>query len=301
MRLFSRFRFVSAIGLEIVSGEIRVVQLRKKLSKISVEKEGIGYFPAEAIQDGKIKEPEKIIRSLRQLVEKWDLKKIPTIITLPHHCVMSKQLTFPIYLKEDECEAEIAEQLNQYLPGMDEALGFDFVVVDKSGDEQQKILLFAVRQSQLDAYVAVANESGFHVSAVDVDTYALTRAIQWELGLTQDPLRFLGLLCFHPIPQFILLKNHEIIFTQTVLIDFEASDVVATLMRQIKSLIQMRSLSMADLDVLILVGNSPLDEIRFKKESEINVMWVKKFQKINLDVMQLSVSVGLALKGICND
>jgi hypothetical protein len=279
------------IGLDIAVGEVRLMQVQNKgLSEVRIKKWGREHFSNEAIVDGRIKEPEQVIAALKRLTRRLGIKTSKVTIALPHACVISKRLKLPSCLSEAECEAEINEHLSQYLPDIRDELCFDFMALDKKEDWQE-LFLFATRRSQLEAYVNVAHKAGLSVGRVDIDVYALMRAVKWCLNINEC----LAVLPFHQGIQLILANNNEVVFSQVLLTN--GLEAGLKLIQEIKSIFKMRSIVTEKITKIILVGESPLKLEELEESFSVSVIRFELFERLPAVSSAFLASFGLALQG----
>ena len=171
------FNSPSLVGLDIQPDEICLLQARRGKRKIQIEKYAFTELPVGAVVNGNINQFDTVCLAIKKLVRETGTAKCETAIALPSCCVMTKRIQLPAYLRNNECEAEIRENLPRYLPEIADDLCFDFVSVSEQA-ALQDILLVVARRRHLDLYATIVREAGLHVTRVDVDYYALLRALK---------------------------------------------------------------------------------------------------------------------------
>ncbi len=75
-------------------------------------------FATRAIIEGKIKQLPVVNQSICQVVQMADAVGSAVTIALSAQSVMSKRIKLPVVLQEEECEIEISNRLQHYLPGL---------------------------------------------------------------------------------------------------------------------------------------------------------------------------------------
>lgn len=300
--LFTLFQ-KTMVGVSIDSDQICITQLRWLKQKVKVEKFALVDLPIGVVFEGKIKQPKLVISILAQLIDQLQLQRYPAAIALPLNSVITKRIKLPIELNEEECELAIDTQLPQYFPGMQDPLCHSFALLPTQETENHDILLASARAEQLNEYVSVVNQAGLIVKIVDIDCYALARAVR---RVSQEEV--IAILCFNQKEAlFIILQNEEVIFSQSWLVES-----LQKLMQQIKQAIQLVSLShpYSTIKGFILAGNIPYLSSStefFQDELMLPVINVTPFvdmefsenidqQKLNRLFFRSWISCGLALR-----
>jgi type IV pilus assembly protein PilM len=219
MPLF-RARHSSLVGLDINPDEIRLLQLNHHQGQWSVENVASIELPAQAIVDGHIKQFDLVQEGLSSLVRNTKTRGAPAAIALPATLVMTQRIKLAAELTADECEAEISENLARYLPITAEELCFDFVNLPVIESTTQEILLIASRQEPLNTYVRLVSAAGLKLRLVDVDSYALLRAVSLSLATVADEI--VAVIDVNDgMSRFMVFQTQHIIFSHY----WEAADL----------------------------------------------------------------------------
>ena len=173
MSLFRR-KHSAALGLDINAEGIRLLHLGKHDQTWVIKDYAAMPLPATAIVAGKIQQFASIQQVLKQLVESMHLRGYAVALALPGNTVISQRIALAPQLPLKEYEIAISANLSRYFPGVQEALCFDFMPLDPA---YQEVLLVAARQGLLASYLALVQGAGLKVKLVDVDYFALLRAV----------------------------------------------------------------------------------------------------------------------------
>ncbi len=179
-----RFWPQSLFGLDIQAEEIRLLQLQGTRRKKRIKHALSRNLPLGAVIDGKIQEPEIVSDCLQELVRHNKLQAFGVAIALPIQCVVSQRISVAKGLHEAELEAEVVSHLSHCMPGVAAGLCYDHVIVGSQDDMQDDVFLVATSFENLNTPLAVVQNAGLKVQVVDVDKYALDRAI--KLIIEQD-------------------------------------------------------------------------------------------------------------------
>jgi type IV pilus assembly protein PilM len=166
--LFSRIKKTLQVGLALHQDRISMVKLSRSRQINSLEAFAIASFK----KDGN----EELLHIIKKLVNEMRAENVCVAMALAASNVINKRIRLPSCLTEAEREADIASNLNHYFPGVNESLNVDFVSVD-CHKEEDDLLLVAARREQVNAAVTMAEQAKLRVRVIDVDVYAIARAM----------------------------------------------------------------------------------------------------------------------------
>jgi type IV pilus assembly protein PilM len=204
----NQFPFTSqiTIGLDIQVDAIRLLQLKKSRRQSEILHTAKLSLPQGLFSEGKINDWQLLTSLLAEQVENLGWQNLPTVIGLPAHLVRMQRLSLPAGLSAAEIEADIFLQLQQEMPGLSEPLAIDFSFLSAKEPDVLEVLYTAVREHYLAAYLQCLAVSGLNVKIVDVDCYALKRA------LTSENLPILHVKKHDS--EFMVFDQHSLIFHQ---------------------------------------------------------------------------------------
>lgn len=161
------------VGIDICAREIRLLQLKKRRREFSVVTSVAAPLPAGVVEDGKIKQLESAQAALKKLVAAAAMQGAPAAMALPGSAVISKRVIVP----KSVLRAVSTEHFQQYFPGVHDALCFDYTLVNEVEKNFAEIALLAARLTSLNQYLLLAEYADLNIKIIDVDTYALARAV----------------------------------------------------------------------------------------------------------------------------
>ncbi|PYC26096.1 type IV pilus biogenesis protein PilM [Pseudomonas mosselii] len=185
----------SLLGVEIASGSIRMLHLHRQRGGWRVQGWAQERFepalPGCAVSD----EAEGLVMGLRRAHVQCRTRQFRVALALPASQVICKVCRLPAGLADLEVEAAVLAQAEQLFPFPLEDLALDFWVQGVCADDpgQFEVLVVACRQSQLDPLERVFSRAGLQLEAVEVDSFALRRAL-----LPEVPARGAVLLQLEP-------------------------------------------------------------------------------------------------------
>ncbi len=162
-------------GLDISSTSVKLIELSKSGSSYRIEGIGIEPLPANAVIDNNIAQIEAVSESVKRAVAKSKVKLRNCAIAVSGSAVITKKITMPASLSEDDLEQQIQIEADQYIPYPLEEVNLDFQVMGTTADnpETVDVLLAACRSEHVDDRVAVVELAGLTPNIVDVEAYTV--------------------------------------------------------------------------------------------------------------------------------
>lgn len=176
------------IGVDISSSSVKMVELGEAgKGRIRLERYAIEPLPKDAVVDGNIMNLEAVGDSLRRGWKRMGSRIKNLAMALPSAQVITKKITVPAGLREDELEAQVETEANQYIPFALEEVNLDFQVLGPAPNspEDVEVMIAASRKEKVEDRVAVAEVGGLKAVVMDIDSFAAQTA--FELMETQLP------------------------------------------------------------------------------------------------------------------
>lgn len=213
--MFSR-QSPSLIGIDIQPSALRLVQLRRTHQTYDVERVDSIDLPSAVFMEGKIHQWDVIVSALTDWVQRSKVAGMAAVIVLPANRVRMKSITLPAGLLKTAIEAEIYAILQRDFPGLNDALYMDYVFKEAGNPDEEEIIFVAARQETVMEYVQCVNRSGLQTKIVDVDVYAIQRA----LGLCsfhENRISEADMLVWETddLVQIVVFDNQAILFYQS--------------------------------------------------------------------------------------
>ncbi|MFT0865217.1 type IV pilus biogenesis protein PilM [Pseudomonas sp. CAM1A] len=169
----------SLLGVEIASDAIRMLHLRRQRGGCRVAgwaQERLGAAPGSSLGCDQM---ECLVAGLRQAHARCRTSQCRVALALPASQVICKVCRLPAGLPGHGVEAALLAQAEQLFPFPVEDLALDFQVHGPCAEDagQVEVLVVACRQSQLDPLERVFAQAGLQLVAVEVDSFALRRAL----------------------------------------------------------------------------------------------------------------------------
>ncbi len=165
------------IGLDIGSGAIKLVQIKKAGRGYRLVKFGVKTLDPELIVDGTVVDASRVVSAIKTLLEEQGVKEKNVALSVSGHAVIVKKVGMPV-MTEEALEESIKWEAEQYIPFDINDVNLDFHILDRApaqtGDQgQMDVLLVAVKKDKLAEYTQLATEAGLVPVVVDVDAFSL--------------------------------------------------------------------------------------------------------------------------------
>ena len=178
--LFNRRRAVPLLGVDISSHYVKVLELERDARGYVVAAYAVAPLPPNAVVDKNIADVERVADALNLAVARSRSPLKECAVAVPGSSVITKVIEMPADLNEEEMESQITLEADQYIPfPLDEvAMDFDVQGLSESNPEQVEVLVAACRLENVDQRSEVLEFADLKPKVVDVEAYALERALQ---------------------------------------------------------------------------------------------------------------------------
>lgn len=168
------------LGLDISDLSLKFVQLNKIKENIDIQAFSKISLNKGWIQNGEIKNKEKVLISLKALINNPKFGKSSSkqvVSCLPEATTFIKLIN--IEGEVNDLEEAIIFELNKHIPMSIEDVYYDYQIVkDKQGE---KLLLFgACPKNIVDQYISLLQEAGLSVVAMEIESTAISRSLLSE-------------------------------------------------------------------------------------------------------------------------
>ncbi len=168
-----------AVGLDIGSSSVKLVQLKEKKGGFSLVAFGSAPLPPEAIVDGALMNSAAIVQAIQDLVAEQKVKPREVAIGVRGHSVIIKKIAMP-RMSQEELDESIQWEAEQYIPFDVKDVNIDTQILTPEGDAagQMDVLLVAAKKDMINDYTSVCAEAGLMATVVDVDAFAVQNAFE---------------------------------------------------------------------------------------------------------------------------
>ena len=136
-----------AVGLDIGSSSVKLVQLRERKGGYSLVAWGESRLPPEAIVDGALMNSSAIVDAIRGLLAEQKVKAKEVAIGVRGHSVIIKKIQLP-RMSQEELDESIQWEAEQYIPFDVKDVNIDTQILTPAGDAagQMELLLVAAKK-----------------------------------------------------------------------------------------------------------------------------------------------------------
>lgn len=186
MGLFTR-KHTPDLGVDISSTAVKVLELGRHDNRFRVESYAVEPLPANAVIEKNIADIEAVAATIKAAVRRAGCKGKNVAAAVPASAAISKTVTLPANLSEDELEAHVELQADQHIPFPLREVHLDFQVLGPGRTpEEIEVLLVASRSENVEARTEALILAGLTPRVMDVESYAIENA--FSLLAPQLPL-----------------------------------------------------------------------------------------------------------------
>lgn len=173
------------IGIDLGTHSVKAVLLSQTDNGYKLESYAIESMPTGAVIDRKVQDIEAVGRVVAKIRKKLSANSSDAIAAVSGSTVITKIVYMDISLSEQELESQIEVEADNYIPyPLDEvSLDFERLEVNASDPSKVNVLLSAARTETVEARVEALKSGGFDAKVIDIESYALNRAIDLSLPL----------------------------------------------------------------------------------------------------------------------
>ena len=178
------------LGLDISSTAVKLLELSMNTGRAGtryrVEAYGVEPLPPNSVVEKNIADVEAVGQAIRKVVKRSGTRARRAAVAVSGSAVITKIITMPASLSDNEMENQIQLEADQYIPYPLEEVNIDFEVLGPSekNPEMVDVLLAASRSENVDDRVAALEIAGLTTAVVDVEAYATENAF----SLIQDQI-----------------------------------------------------------------------------------------------------------------
>lgn len=177
----------AVLGLDISTVAVKLLELSKSGTRYKVESYAVAPLPQSAIIDKTMVSTDVIADAIKAAIKQSGTKLKYAAVAVSGAAVMTKIITMPKALTDDEVEEQIMIEADQYVPyALDEvSLDFEIQGINEQNPAMVNVMLAASRKDNVDDRVEALTKAGLKAQVVDVEAFAMENAF----SLLADQLR----------------------------------------------------------------------------------------------------------------
>lgn len=187
MRWFNQ-RQTTVLGIDIGTSAVKLVELSRSESGYRVESYVIVPLSQDADVDKNSAESGVIANAVKIALKQSRSKTRQACVAVASSSVITKVISMPSLLSEDEMEEQIWAEADQYVPYPLDKVNLDFEVLGETENENEAesvdVLLVACLRENVEHRAEILESAGLKALRVDVDAFAMENAV----SLLVDPL-----------------------------------------------------------------------------------------------------------------
>jgi type IV pilus assembly protein PilM len=166
------------LGLDISSTSVKLLELSLQGDGYRVEAFAAEPLPPNSVVEKNITDVEAVGEAIRKVVKRSGSRAKNAAVAVAGSSVITKVITMPASLSEDDMESQIELEADQYIPYSLEEVNLDFEILGTSEDNPDTVdvLLAASRSENVDSRVAAVELGGLTAKVVDIEAYTLENA-----------------------------------------------------------------------------------------------------------------------------
>lgn len=166
------------LGVDITSATVKLVELRRAGPGYQVDSYAVRPLREGAVVERRIHDMGEVVDAISRAVQQARPRTKRAVAAVPASAAITKTLTLPASLSDDEIEARIQLDSDKHIPFPFSEVAFDFQRLGLSTryTDQQEVLLVACRQQDVAQLSDTLLQAGLTLAAVDVETFAMERA-----------------------------------------------------------------------------------------------------------------------------
>lgn len=170
---------LNAFGLDLSDRSIKVAQLQRKGGKTEVYAYGREDMPEGLIEDGEIKDEERVVEFIKKALSNSKPNPIKSefvVYSIPEPKGFIRVVELP-RIEEGDIDDAIRCEAEQLFPiNIDESY-MDWQVLPNDNKETMKILVATVPNQLVDSYSSVLKKAGLKPVAAEIESVAITRSL----------------------------------------------------------------------------------------------------------------------------
>lgn len=167
------------LGIDISATAIKLLELSRSGGKYRVESYAVEALPPNSVSDKTINDIEAVGEAVAKAVKRSGTKTKNAAVCVAGSSVITKVISMPSGLSDDEMESQIQIEADQYIPFPLDEVAMDFEVIGDSeeGTDRVNVLLAASRTDIVDNVVASIELGGLTAKVVDIESFAIENTI----------------------------------------------------------------------------------------------------------------------------
>ena len=204
------------LGVDISSTSVKLLELSRSGGRYRVESYAVEPLPPNSVVEKNITDAELVGEAIGRAVKKSGTRTRTAACAVAGSAVITKIISMPANLSEDEMEGQIQIEADQYIPYPLEEISLDFEVLSPSETDPDRVdvLLAASRSDNVDIRIAALEVGGLQAKVVDVEAFALENAVSLIMDGINSPHVVAVMDVGATTSTLSVLENRSIVYTR---------------------------------------------------------------------------------------
>jgi len=175
LSLFNRQLSAPLLGVDVSSSSIKLVELgRDRAGRLTLEHCALEPLERDWVTDGNIDKFDEVSEALRRAVKKSGSRAKNAALALPSSSVITKRITLPGDMSEQELEVQVESEAAQYVPFSLDEVSLDFCVIgpSKGSPGDIDVLIAASRKEKVQDRQGLAEAANLKTVIMDIESHA---------------------------------------------------------------------------------------------------------------------------------
>jgi len=166
------------LGVGISSSSVKVLEISEIEHRFRIESYAVEPLPPNSVVEKAVVDVESVGEAIRRAIRKSGTSLRNVAACVPGSSIISKTITLPAELSEEEMENQIMMEADQHIPYPLEEVSLDFEVqqTNAHNPDMVDVLLVACRNENVESRIAALELGGLEPAIMDVEPYALENA-----------------------------------------------------------------------------------------------------------------------------
>jgi type IV pilus assembly protein PilM len=186
----------SLIGLELDNDRIKFVQIKQTVTPFCLENYLIQMIPGTLMIKDEIKDINGIAQEISQLFHDRQITGADIALAIPRALAVIKTITIDKRLTESDIESRAWIEANRHFPDLVGNIYLDYFINGESSQDsnQWELILVACRKDNIKPHQDCITQAGFNPQIVDINCYALERALRYLVDKQYPDIKTIALL-----------------------------------------------------------------------------------------------------------
>lgn len=180
MLKFLQPTYVPVFGIDLRPSSVTLVEVTRTGSSFYFKKPVCEMLPVGALDGTAVHDSSAVISSLKKLSKQITHSGRKAAVAIPDTVVLSKRVQIPHVFDDALIEELVAVETDKFIPYPIEEINLDFVIQGPSKVDPLllDVLIIVTKAAAVNERVEVLRRAGFEVLYVDVESFAILRALE---------------------------------------------------------------------------------------------------------------------------